>query len=185
MQNTREKYPLISKYSKIYEVNKNNQAVIDATNQKMYSIDKKYVLVFDDDDQKKMYTFWEFSDWEHYNGHHSKEDEIYDNFLYELDPLFNHEKEKTFYEYELVIVKKFVENEDEKLNIMLTFESDNGPVSCLFSHEDSVTKGSSVLFGAIAVSENDKEKFFATISRKEKNRINPINEAEGGIVNEQ
>ncbi len=143
MQKEQYSYPLTSGNSKVYEVNEGNKKKIESEKQTMYSADNKYALVYDDVDWDKIGELYRFSNWRDYIEHRSREDQIYDDFLYELDPADDTEK---FYVWENIVITC----EFGKGDTMREFHSERGSVACMFFHQDSISKGSTALFGLTA-----------------------------------
>ncbi|HOJ44628.1 MAG TPA: hypothetical protein PK340_01135 [Bacilli bacterium] len=158
MEKERNNYPLKSGNSKVYAVNETNREKIDCAKQKMYSTDKKFVLIYDDDDRKKMELFWEFVEWGQNRGF-SREDQIYDSFLSELDPL---DKSAVFKEWRIIAVYPDKNGWSDDIR-PVDFESEEISISCSFSRPDAIAKGAEPVFGTIPEDKDGKAKGFATI----------------------
>lgn len=159
MEKERKNYPLIGGNSKVYEVNETNREIIDHATQKMYSTDKKYVLIYDETDRKKMELFWEFAEWAETCGLQSREDQIYDNALSELDPF---DKSAMFKEWKIIVVFPDKNGWSEGVQ-PVNFESEEISISCSFSRPDAITEGAEPLFGTIPKDKNGKARGFATV----------------------
>lgn len=101
--------------SKIYYLNENNIQKISKLDNVAYSIDRKYALVYTQEDHDFMDKFWDLYEKDEYYQESSTEDMFYDLFLDEagIEPyepgrskLKNHEID--FSKEELVHIDKFI-----------------------------------------------------------------------------
>jgi len=161
MEIERKDYPLKGGNSKVYEVNETNRDIIDYAALKMYSPDKKFVLIYDDTDRKKMELFWEFTEWQDIRARRSREDEIFDSILSELDPL---DKSAIFKDWKICFMFPDENSASDDIQAV-EFESEKISTACLFSRLDAKTKGATPLaFGTIPVEKKDgKAKGFAAV----------------------